>query len=303
MDARITKQRLANMLAYDWLKIVGMIALAAVFFSLFFTMIATRATDGQTFYVYAFNGLTTGSDFSSLTDDMDAKGVFGYDILRTGSEAFSSNALYGNSVYTARRSAGEGRVMFVNDVRTKNEDGTESSKLLDFLDYRGTEFERFSSFLDPEVFLTDCKKYLTGFFGEDLSGEPNQDKVREAFMARNGKDKRFRTSAKKEAGVKSEVERLIKIRDDYLLVEQEMGQSIDYMRYTTEQKEHTVGLSMRALNLTDLIYYTVKSEGKEVKGNDEVVLCLFNNGTREGDLRYETVNFIAYILREYGGAK
>lgn len=49
MDARITKQRLANMLSYDWLKIIGAIALAAVVFCVFFMMIATRATAGQTF--------------------------------------------------------------------------------------------------------------------------------------------------------------------------------------------------------------------------------------------------------------
>ena len=217
MDARITKQRLANMLSYDWLKIVGAIALAAVFFSLFFTMIATQATDGQTFYVYVFNGLSTGSDFPSLTGDLEAKGVFGYEILDTGSEVFTGNGLYGNSVYTARRSAGEGRVMFVNDVRTKDEDGTESSMLLDFLDYEGTEYERFSSFLDPEVFLADCREYLANFFGEELTAL-NHDRAREAFMKRNGKDKRFRTSAKKEAGVLMEEKRLEKLKEDYLLI-------------------------------------------------------------------------------------
>ena len=120
MDARITKQRLANMLSYDWLKIIGAIALAAVVFCVFFMMIATRATAGQTFYVYAYSGLAEGAEFSRLGDDLKARNVFAYDILDTGSETFSKNG-YGNSVFMARRSTGEGRVMFVDDVRTERD--------------------------------------------------------------------------------------------------------------------------------------------------------------------------------------
>ena len=41
----------------------------------------------------------------------------------------------------------------------------------------------------------------------------------------------------------------------------------------------------------------------EVQTNRDVVLCLFNNGNREGNLRYETVDFLAYLLRTYGAAK
>ena len=302
MDARITKQRLANMLAYDWLKIVGAIALAAVFFCMFFMMIATRATDGQTFYVYAYDGLIAGGDFASLNEDLLNKDVFGYDILKTGMETFTSKGLYGNTVFTARRSAGEGRVMFVNDVRSKTDDGKETSKLLEFLDYEGTPQESFSIFLDPEAFLKECREYLVQFFGENLS-ELNPDRAREAFMQRNGKDKRFRSSAKKEAGVLKEEARLEKLKTDYLFVTQELGQTLDYMKYKTEQKEHTVGFAMNKLNLTDLVFYTVEEDGETVQKNSEIVLCLFNNGKREGDLKYETVNFIAYLLRAYGTAK
>lgn len=305
MDARITKQRLANMLSYDWLKIVGVIALAAVFFCVFFLMIATRPTDGQTFYVYAYNGLTAGGDFSRLESDFENKGVFSYDILKTGSEVFDNSGMYGGTVFTARRSAGEGRVMFVSDLRTEEEDGTVNSALLSFLDNRNTPQERFGLFTDPQIFIGEAEAYLKGFFGEDLTGELDTGKARAAFFARNGSDKRYRSSAQKEQGVKEEEERLEKLRADFLQVRDAFDKgALEYATYTGyEGKEHFVGFSMKSLNLTSLVYYTVEEEGQTVKKNDAIALCIFDNGDREGDLKFESVNFLAYLLRTYGAGK
>ncbi len=306
MDARITKQRLANMLSYDWLKIVGAIALAAVAFCVFFLMIATTPTAGQTFYVYAYDGLTGGMDFSRLNNEFENKNVFSYDILKTGSETFSNNGMYGGTVFTARRSAGEGRVMFVSDVRTTDEEGNVSSPLLGFLDRAGTEQENFGKFTEPKVFLGETETYLQRFFGDALSSEePDGDATRSAFMERNGKDKRYRSAAKKEEGVLEEAMRLKKLREDYLFVKAAVGGgTLGYVTYTGfEEKEHVVGFSMKSLNLTSLVFYTVEEEGTEVKKNDDIALCIFNNGDREGDLKYETVNFLAYLLRTYGTQK
>lgn len=305
MDARITKQRLVNMLSYDWLKIIGAIALAAVFFCVFFMMFATRATDGQTFYIYVYNGLTTGGDFMGLKDDLKNKNVFSYDILDLGSEAFKFDSLYGNSVFTARRSAGEGRVMFIDDVRTTDDNGNESSTLLSFIENEGTPAESFGLFLDPQVFLSDCEKYLQKFFGESLSEDLNTQSARNAFMERNGKDKRYRSAAKKEEGVLQEEARLKKLKEDYLSVKKAVDEeTLGFVKYTGfEEKEHVIGFSMKSLNLTKLVYYTEKEEDTEVVTNSEVALCIFNNGTREGDLKYETVNFLAYILGKYGASE
>ena len=301
MDARITKQRLANMLSYDWLKIIGAIALAAAVFCVFFMMIATRATAGQTFYVYAYSGLTAGGDFSRLGDDLQDKNVFSYDILDTGSETFSNGGLYGNSVFTARRSSGEGRVMFVDDIRKEDKEGKITSTLLGFIEGEGTPNERFGMFVNPKDFLGECEEYLQKFFGEDLS-ELNTEKARASFMERNGKDKRFRTSAKKEAGVKQEEERLKKLKDDYLSVKEAVDtELLGFTEYEGfEGKKHTLGFSMKTISkITSLVYYTVEEEGKKVQKQDDLVLCIFNNGTREGDLKYETINFLAYLLRTY----
>ena len=300
MDARITKQRLANMLAYDWLKIVGVIALAALFFSMFFLMIGTRPTDGQKFYVYAYSDIKVGGDFNRLADEMESKNVFGYDILDVSCEGFTSTGLYGNSVFTARRAVGEGRVMFMSDKRTVDSEGNEKSELLGFLENKGQSRESFNLFKDPQAFMEDCKSYLEEFFGEDLKGELNRDKARETFLKRNKKDARFRTDKKRESGILLEEARLEKLKEDYLYFTSQIGQKLEYVSYTSNIKTHTVAFSMKELNLTKLVYYTEKQEDGEVQTNSDIVLCLFNNGEREGDLKYETVNFLAYLVRTYG---
>lgn len=304
MDARITKQRLANMLSYDWLKIVGVIALAVLFFCVFFVMIATRPTAGQTFYVYAYDGISPGEDFSRLKDDLKNKNVFAYDILNTGSESFTKSGLYGDSVFTARRAAGEGRVMFVSDTRTADENGKESSVLLNFIYDEGTPQESFGFFADPEVFLSDTQTYLAKFFGDDLSGSLDKAGARASFMERNGRDKRYRSSEKIEAGVLDEEKRLEKLKEDYLCVRNALDSgALGYVTYTTEIKTHTVAFSMKTLNLTPLVFYTVEEEGVSIKKNNDIALCLFDNGDQDGVLKYENVNFIAYLLRAYGTAQ
>ena len=97
---------------------------------------------------------------------------------------------------------------------------------------------------------------------------------------------------------------LKKLKEDYLTGTGAMDKTRSYVTYKTEIKEHVVGFSMNALNLTSLVYYTVEQEvegeGKrESQTNEEIALCIFDNGGREGDLEYETVNFIAYLLKEY----
>ena len=292
------------MLSYDWLKILGVIALAALLFSVFFVMIATRATDGQKFYVYAYNGLQVGGDFYGLNDTMTEKKVFSYEILDIGTETFSDSKGFGNTVFSARRYSGERRVMYLPDTR-EEQDGKQVSALtelvLSVLENEGQDDEYFDLFLDPTEFFKETREYLVRFFGEELKGEPNAAETHKAFMDRNKKDKRFRTDFKKQEGVKKEGERLTKLRDDYLEVEAALGTKLNFVTCESEKKEYTVGLSMRELSdISKLVYYTVEENGQEINTASDIVLTIFNNGDREGDLKYETVSFLAYLLRSYG---
>ena len=57
MDAKITKSRLGLLLSYDWIKIIGICVAAVLVWTLLFTTLATRATSGQIFEIYAYAGV------------------------------------------------------------------------------------------------------------------------------------------------------------------------------------------------------------------------------------------------------
>ncbi len=315
MDARVTKQRLGNMLSYDWLKILGAIALAAMVLAVFFTMIATRATDGQTFMVYGYYGLSTGKDYGGFGDSLKTNNVFSYDILNTGAETFSEGGMYGKSVFTARRSAGEGRVMFVSDYEKVNDKGEPQKTRLDELSamgltYAGEPREEMGMLLDPLKFMDECKVYLETFFGEGLTGgEPDAEAVRETFLKRNAKDKRYRKAAQKEKGVALERERVLKLKADYLAVSGVLtsdmvsvfSTTIDLGAEKTETHNYNVGIKVGKLvpRIHELFYYEAEKDGQKVRTADDLVLVIFDNGKREGDLKYDTVSFLAYLLKTY----
>ena len=56
MDNRFTKKRVANMLSYDWLKMVVIVLVIIFVWVLAFTIGAPRATTGQTFGIFYFHG-------------------------------------------------------------------------------------------------------------------------------------------------------------------------------------------------------------------------------------------------------
>ena len=66
MDARITKQRLSNLISYDWLKMLVTILVFVLVLVLLFTMTATRPRKDQEFAIYAHTDLQTDRAFSSL---------------------------------------------------------------------------------------------------------------------------------------------------------------------------------------------------------------------------------------------
>ena len=97
MDARITKQRLGNLLSYDWLKIIVSIAIAALALSLFFTMVRTTPTSAQSFEIYGYTDVYTGSKFGGVSEELESKNAFSYEILTVTSEYFRDDSYSANS--------------------------------------------------------------------------------------------------------------------------------------------------------------------------------------------------------------
>ena len=121
MDARITKQRLGNLISYDWLKMLVTIVCFVLVLVLLFTMTATRPRNTQEYGVYAYTDLSTTSSFSNLGETLLERDVFSYDILAVSAEGFSGNN-YASATYSARRAAGQGTVMLLTDNRVYQTD-------------------------------------------------------------------------------------------------------------------------------------------------------------------------------------
>lgn len=316
MDARITKQRLANYLSYDWLKMLAAVAAAVALVVVLFLMVSTRVTVAQQYLVYSYGGLIPSDENAALAGKLKRK--FSYDILLTGVENFDSGTM-GSAAFTARRSVLEGSAIFVADYG-EDEGNTPFLQLASVaIRDRGTEYETCGTFYEMDAFMADCEEYLARFFGENWKDAPvlDMEKVRACFLARNGEDKRFKSEEQKEEGVKLEQERLEGLREDYLYVlangfehgidiEESENNTLSYAWYETEgyetaaghvDKRYAIGINLGKLNRLNKLYYYADAAGKPA--TQKIDLLFFNNGDALADLKYESVTFLRYLLENY----
>lgn len=324
MDAKITKQRLSNLLAYDWLKILVTIVVAVLGLILIFTMTATRPTSAQTFAIYAYTDLRVGTENDKLMDNLQTRSVFSYDILSVTYESFAGNS-YATAAFTARRAAGEGTVMFTSarDGEGKYNQNSELYKNTFESMYSGGD--GYGGYYNPQYFLeTEINDYLVRFFGSDLTGELDADRAAARFLERNGKDKRFRSEASKQAGIESEKARLVKLRDDFLIVRQAFQDGkLAYTALNNETGDITrlgwgkecpegsyiAAFDMSALKEITKVYYFSYTEPETEENKEEnrnkvtgegISLTVFKNSRQNDyDLCYECVSLLSYLAEHY----
>ena len=231
MDAKITKKRLARMLSYDWMKIVGVATAFILVWVLIFTMTATRITPAQQFTVfnyYANAGLT--DKFYSLYSNTLTDGTFSYEVIEINQNDLATSGE--ENAYTlmeSRFATDEGDVMFVPHIG--DEDYAEKDDVTGETVYEYTYAEVFFNRWYPYVYelyavdettgelvggyFYDMEQFLTEYFGENWeTGELDKAKAERDFRARvkGNKDKRFKKEAEIAQGVLDEYERLEKYR-------------------------------------------------------------------------------------------
>lgn len=306
MDARITKTRLSNLLSYDWIKILVAIAAAVIAICVFFTTVKTRPRGNQVFAVYAYREISGGEDSEFLADRLMKESVFSYDVLDTQFEAFGTGQ-YSDAAFSARRSAVQGQVMFVSSNLTSEEEGA-PTVLENF-----TGGDRADYSLDLDRYFLDCENYLIRFFGADWEhGTLIEAEAERCFLARNGKDKRYRSAGKREQGIADEKARLTKLRDDYLFVRACLADGVLSLANVKDEegRETPRAFALGALkDLRDLVFYTEVKDGKNIPSAENICMILFVNDNDAGkpalqvenDLRYEPLSFLRYLVEKYGG--
>lgn len=298
MDAKITKTRLARMLSYDWMKIVGMAAAIILVWVLIFTMTATRITPAQQFTVFNYycNGTFTDK-FYTLYENAFTGDCFSYEVIEINDNDLAANGEENAAtLLEARLATDEGDVMFIPNIGDEDYASTDGETGETVYEYTYAEsfFNRWFPYVYKlyEVdettgeltggYFYDMEGFLTRYFGENWeTGELDKAKAEADFRARitKNKDKRFKKEAEIAQGIEDEYDRLEKYRaalnEFYVYLDSGVVEFTSLTLYG--QDDEVLATGNYALNLcpneaesgstlSDYVYYVTKVEETDEDG-------------------------------------
>ncbi len=330
MDAKITKIRFTRMLSYDWLKIVAGVLVAVLFWSLLFTMTATRITPAQKFTVYNYTGNTALSNsFFTSYNKAFTNGVFSAEVIETNETDLTTSKDIVNTLLEAHLGTDEGDVIFVADIPDPSTEYTEEGETKYQYSYLETfvgRWYRYLYSLDREKensFFCEMEKYLNGFYteGYENADSLNEAAVEEAFRTRitKNKDKRYKKEEQIQQGIQNDIERIKKYRN--ALVNFYSYLDAGYVSFTTVevtltgyddqeyQLKDVYGLNLcpnvaTMDGLKEVVCYqtSYKDENgaEKIKVTAENMHVLFFDlpGMEEG-FAYESLLYVNYLIESY----
>ena len=325
MDAKITKERLSRMLSYDWLKIVGVIVAAIFFWTLVFTMTATRITPAQQFTAinYFGNVGAVNTKFSSTLDNALKKDVFSYEVMEITQVDVGGNAEYGATLMETRVATYEGDVIFAPNIPdTEYEYQRNGEKVYDT--YMQRLVRGYGYYLDSldlndsNSFFKRLESYLNRYYGDYQTGTLNEETVRADFLARvaKNKDKRFKTAEQKEQGVQDDIERIKKyceaLKEFYGYLNSGVVRFEETVVYDYDNGGEELYKGVYSINLCpdrekmpklkDIVGYieTIESETgekQELLCADNMHVALFHFKEVEEGFEFESLLYINYVIR------
>ncbi len=295
MDNKITKSRLSNFLAYEWILIILVAVVAIIGWELVYTMAGVRLTVGQTFKIYYDETISASNSdafydlFKFGTDDS----IFSYDIIEVNCEDLTSDY----NVLSVRLSTYEGDII-ITDTAKGEEEGAVSRA-----EYILNNFNMY----DLDSLCEDAETYLKSFI---KNGESNalvydnldQNVIASKFKERMRKDNRFRGEENTEKGIVSENKRIKTLCEEVSFFKNFLENASDGMfyKYTVSETvgERRFGLKADAFTggrLSTDAYFKNKSEGK----SDGVVILAFDFLDFQPDLQFETISFMNMCIRNF----
>lgn len=315
MDNKITKTRLSNFLAYEWIMIIIAALAAIVLWEFVYGITSVKATVGQQFKIYYDQGMAYTSD--RLIDLTEKDKTFSYDVLEVDVEELIAES----NVLTTRLSIYEGDVIISNGIEA--EDGSVRAKAV--VDT--------TSIYTLEGMASDAKAYLRTFLkdqdaadGAELNYENlDGEIIEEHFLERMDGDNRFRKADQKADGIEKEKERIEKLCKDtadfiYFLenapeeaffrytkfeqsADEELPEYYDKMYdeyYETEKMNRPnaiYGINAGALkggNSDPSVFFKV---GGTTSAEGAIIMC-FNFLEHQPDLQFECISFYCSVIRE-----
>lgn len=328
MDNRITKSRISNFFAYEWIAFIAIAVAGILLWELVYTIASVRLTTGQ-YFKYYYDDTIYAMSPSNLDTRLYDDGTYSYDVLNWGYETLSSDY----NVLTTRLSIQEGDAIFTDIAPDEVEEGS-------YVTNRANELIDNCSVYSMEDLLKDAKAYLSGFLKDGIAVDEVTDsdamldyanldgeKIAANFLTRMRKDNRYRTDDEKAAGIISEKERIEKLCVDVTffqsVLEYDGAQSVenslfysyrmydqtiatlekdkDKENYEQAQENKTVqryGLKMEKLTGGELdVRNYMRLNTSDATDSSNVVLLVFNFKEQQPDLQYETVSFVSQIIR------
>lgn len=323
MDAKITKTRLAHMLSYDWLKIVGLAVALMFFWNLIFTMTATRVRPSQQFTVFNHQAnRALSEDFYNDLDNAVNGDTFSYEVIETTTNDLTEAGEYVSTLLDSRLRINEADVMFIPkivDPSTAYEENGETKYKANYLQSFLRRNRLYLYDLDPEKeggYFYELKAYLNGYYGNYKNAETiDRAKIERDFIdrAKKNKDKRFKTEEQLALGAQKEIERVQKYREALIKLEGFLESGIVAFEEVEAQSMEYQFKGKFALNLCpnedtmeELKKYAsygekgVDEDGKETlryTAKDMCVMFFDTKGTEES-FEYESLLYVVHLIEE-----
>ncbi len=334
MDNKITKKRLSDFIAYEWVAIIVAFAIIVAGWEVFYALFSVRLTPGQKFkYFIDYNvSISNSVEFHEVSTSN-----FSYDVLDTGSEWLSQAGFSDSfSVLEDRLRSYDGDVIITDSLPV--------DKPLEKLNVRSKALIDIYNVYSLNKLLSDARTYVRDNFFLDAyknqsietidftQDKIDDDKVAEVFLNRQKGDNRFRTAEQKNSGVQFEKQRIVQlckeITDFAKFMEYANTQQPELLyRYTRFEQSVEVATNENneaekaqaeqnyqnelnhrpnepyGINLEYLTSGTVNPSRyfKVVEKNDakNLVLMAFDFRILQPHLQYETLSFINSVIREF----
>jgi len=315
MDNKITKTRLSNFLAYEWIMIIIAALAAIVLWEFVYGIVSVKPTTGQQFKIYYDQGMSYTSD--RLLDLMEKDKTLSYDVLDLDVEELIAES----NVLSTRLSIYEGDIIISEGVA--KEDGSMRAK----------------SVIDTTAIYSlsdlakDAKTYLRWFLkgenapdGAELDySNLDEELIKAHFLERMDGDNRFRKEEQKVAGFEQEKARIQKLCKDtadfvYFLENAPEDALFRYTKYEQSANEQMpeyydkmyeeayqaevmnrpnaiYGINAGALkggNSDPSVFFKV---GGTANADGAIIMC-FNFKEHQPDLQFECISFYCTIIRE-----
>ncbi len=327
MDIKITKKRLSNLISYDFLKIIIASLAAFVVWSLAFTSLGTRITDGQKFYLVVYEGvygnenLTFFQKLKQKGNGVNGESVLSYDVLETEVTDIRSVGSYTASyMMNLRMSVNEGDAIIIGggDIPFDEETGVGSDVQSLVTNHVLVSVDKL---LDSAYIYT----VRNGFITETEDGyKVNEDKIEEYFRTKRVNSERnyrrtYTDEQKISEGVKNEIKRIEAVYLNFKSVKgaieraKEKGEDfLWYSRSAFKDNDEIVygetgafGIDISKLtahsseNKPDIksLWYTLDENGKTTV--DGLVFGVTDLFSVQSDLQYEGLAVMNYIIRTY----